>query len=44
MDYHKPEIMNVCSALVVVQGGMKGTNQSYDSLMVQTIGAYEADE
>lgn len=44
MKYDKPEVTDAYPALCVVQSSMKGMSPQMDSLLLQTIGAYEADE
>lgn len=44
MKYQKAEVTNVCAALALVQGGMKGQSQMPDNFLLETVGAYEADE
>jgi hypothetical protein len=44
MKYEKPQVVEVSAALVAVQGGMKGSSTKLDALVLDTIGAYEADE
>ncbi|MFZ0579776.1 MAG: hypothetical protein WAN72_18870 [Candidatus Acidiferrales bacterium] len=44
MKYEKPQVVVLASATAAIQHGIKDPSNTTDSTLVETVGAYEADE